>query len=42
MASNHELLFADEYWKGAKREIDTLEGAGAWYVVECEDDMNVI
>ena len=34
--------FADEYWKAAEKEIITLEGMGAWDVVEHEDDMNVI
>ncbi len=34
--------FADEYWKATKKEIKTLEGMGAWDLVECEDDMNVI
>ncbi len=34
--------FADEYWKAAEREIDTLEGIYGWDVIECEDDMNVI
>ena len=34
--------FADEYWKAAKKEIRTLEGMGAWDVVERKDDMNVI
>ncbi len=35
-------LFANEYWKAAKKEIIILEGMGAWDVVEHEDDMNVI
>ncbi len=34
--------FADEYWKAAEKVIITLEGMGAWDVVEHEDDMNVI
>ncbi len=34
--------FADEYWKVAEKAIITLEGMGAWDVVECEDDMNSI
>ncbi len=34
--------FADEYWKAAEKEIITLEGMGAWDVVECENDMNVM
>ncbi len=34
--------FAGEYWKAAEKEIITLEGMGAWDVVEHEDDMNVI
>ncbi len=34
--------FADEYWKVTEKDIITLEGMGAWDVVEIEDDMNVI
>ncbi len=34
--------FADEYWKAAEKEIITLEGMGAWDIVQHEDDMNVI
>jgi hypothetical protein len=34
--------FAEEYWKAAVKEIETLEGMNAWTVVEREDDMNVI
>ncbi len=33
--------FADEYWKAAEKEIITLEGMGAWDVVEHENHMNV-
>ncbi len=32
----------DEYWKVAEKDIITLEGMGAWDMVEREDDMNVI
>ncbi len=41
----HQVMngpFADEYSKATKKEIKTLEGMGAWDLVECEDDMNVI
>ncbi len=31
--------FADEYWKAAEKEVITLEGTGAWDVVECEDNV---
>lgn len=34
--------FADEYWKAACKEIETLEGIDAWEVVEREDHMNVL
>ncbi len=34
--------FADEYRKAAEKEINTLEGMGAWDVVEDKDDMDVI
>ena len=34
--------FADEYWKAAVTEIETLEGMDAWDVVDKTDDMNVI
>ncbi len=34
--------FADSYWKTAEKEIDTLEGVGAWDMVENEDDMNAV
>ena len=34
--------FADEYWKAAVTEIETLEAMGAWEVVDRTDDMNVI
>ncbi len=34
--------FAVEYWKSAVKEIDTLEGMGAWDIVEFNDDMNAI
>ncbi len=32
----------DHLWKAAEKKIITLEGMGAWDVVEREDDMNVI
>ncbi len=41
----HQVMngsFSDKYWKAAEKEIHTLEGMGAWDVVEHEDDMNVI
>jgi len=34
--------FADEYWKAACTEIETLESMGAWDVVKRDDKMNVI
>ena len=34
--------FADEYWKAAVTEIETLQGMDAWNVVDKTDDMNVI
>ena len=34
--------FADEYWKAAVKEIETLEGMDAWDVVDKTPDMNVI
>ena len=34
--------FSDEYCKAACTELETLEGMGYWYAVDCEDDMNVI
>ncbi len=34
--------FTDEYWKGTKKEIDTLEGKCALDVVECKYDMNLL
>ena len=34
--------FADEYWKAACNELETLEVMVAWDVVGSEDDMNVI
>lgn len=34
--------FADEYWKAAVVEIETLEGMGAWEVTDRTEDMNVI
>ncbi len=34
--------FADEYWKAAEKEIDTLEGMGAWDIDEHDDDMSII
>ncbi len=30
--------FEDEYWKAAEKEMDGLEGMGAWDVVECKND----
>ena len=34
--------FADEFWKAACLEIETLEGMEAWEVVDEKEDMNVI
>ena len=34
--------FADEYWKAACTEIETLERMEVWGVFERDDDMNVI
>jgi hypothetical protein len=34
--------FADDYWKAACKEIDTLEGMDAWEVVDRTPDMEVI
>ena len=34
--------FADEYWKAAATEIETLEAIKAWDIVECTKDMNVL
>jgi hypothetical protein len=34
--------FADEYWKAACKEIETLEKMGAWEVVDIAEGMNVI
>ncbi|KAL7465925.1 hypothetical protein ACHAXS_006230 [Conticribra weissflogii] len=34
--------FANEYWKAAVTEIETLEGMDAWEVVDQQPDMNVI
>ncbi len=33
---------ADDYWKVAEKENNTLESMGTWDVVEHNDDMNVI
>ena len=41
----HQVMdgqFDDEYWEAAVTEIETLKSMGAWKVVDCEDDMNVI
>ena len=35
-------LFAEEFWKAAVVELETLEGMGAWEIVDQTDDMNVI
>ena len=34
--------FAKEFWKAAVVELETLEGMGAWEIVDQTDDMNVI
>ena len=34
--------FAEEFWKAAVTEIETLEAMGAWEVVDKTDEMNVI
>ncbi len=34
--------YADEYWRSAEKEVDTLEGRSAWNVVGYKDDMTVI
>ena len=34
--------FADEYWKAAIKKIVTLEGMGAWKIIDQTDDLNVI
>ena len=34
--------FAEEFWKAAVVELETLEGMGAWEIVDQTDDMNVI
>ena len=34
--------FADEFWKGAVVELETLEGMGAWEIVDQTDALNVI
>ena len=34
--------FADEYWKAACKEVETLEGMDSWEVVDKEPGMNVI
>ena len=34
--------FADEFWKAAVTELETLEGMDAWEIVDQTDEMNVI
>ena len=34
--------FADNFWKAAVTEIETLEGMGAWDIVDRQPEMNVI
>ena len=34
--------FADEYWKAAVKEIETLEKMGVWDVVDHPEGVNVI
>ena len=34
--------FADEYWKAAVKEIETLEKISVWEVVNCPEGANVI
>ncbi len=34
--------FAKEFWKAAGVELETVEGMGAWDVVDQTDEMNVI
>ena len=34
--------FADDFWKAAVTEIETLEGMGAWDIVDRQPEMNVI
>ena len=34
--------FANEYWKADYKDIETLEGIGAWEVVDRTKDMNVV
>ena len=34
--------FADDYWKAAVTEIETLESMRAWDIVDRKDDMNII
>ena len=34
--------FAEEFWKAAVVELETLEGMGAWDVIDQTDEMNVI
>ncbi len=34
--------FAEEFWKAAVVDLETLEGMGAWDVVDQTDEMNVI
>jgi len=33
---------ADEYWKAAVKEIETLEKIGVWDVVDCPEGANVV
>ena len=34
--------FADEYWKAAVKEIETLKKMGVWDVVDCPEGVNFI
>ncbi len=34
--------FADKYWKYVVTEVQTLEGMGAWGVIDRTNDMNII
>ena len=34
--------FANEYWKAAVTDVETLEAMNAYIVVDCNEDMNVL
>jgi len=34
--------FAEEFWKAAVTEIETLEAMGAWEIVDKTDEMNFL